>query len=64
MVRIFGIFLVFVLGVFLTLVPKLIWQLRFGLWIEDAEPTEIGLMLNRVFGVLVIIGGCIWVFSL
>ena len=39
--------------------PELGYKLRYGLWVQNAEPTEFAITMSRIGGVICIVGGVI-----
>jgi hypothetical protein len=56
-----GILLI-VIGLFSSLAPKAAWWLEIGWKLDDVDPSELALVMNRVVGILLIFIGVIMLF--
>ena len=52
-------FVFIILGLIGVISPRTAWMLEVGWKVKDAEPTEIALVINRLFGIIITIIGIV-----
>lgn len=44
-----------ILSLVCIIAPKMLWFLRYGLHVKDAEPTDFSIISTRIFGVVILV---------